>query len=329
MADITRLQELERRLALAADQQLDDLRAQVEAAGQEQVRAAVEAYRAKLVELLGGAAAARARLTQVTAGPIQEMGLGFLADAAQPFVEQALEARRELEAALRVGPVTLDLGAVAASVPGGRVVALLPIDSLHLDFNAGALRASGSGYLRENEAGGLLSGNLGVAKVTVAGLVAQRDGLLGVLALLRAEFRPTGIQLGLGFSLDSIGGIVGVHRTADVDELRRRLVDGSATEALFGGSTTASGVRATLETLARGVPGRPRPRRGRARPSGSAGSTWAAPRSCTSTSASSSRCRMRRCCCPDARCSRWPAPARRSCTCAPTCSAWSMCRASG
>ena len=117
MADTTRLQELERRLALAADQQLDDLRAQIAAAGQEQVRAAVEAYRAKLVELLGGADAARARLTQVTAGPIQEMGLGFLADAAQPFVEQALEARRELEAALRVGPVTLDLGAVAASVP--------------------------------------------------------------------------------------------------------------------------------------------------------------------------------------------------------------------
>ena len=250
MADTARLQELERRLALAANQQLGDLRAQVEAAGREQVRAAVEAYRAKLVELLGGAAAARARLAQVAAEPIREIGLGFLADAARPFVEQALEARRELEAALRVGPVTLDLGAVAASVAGGRVVGLLPIDSLHLDFNAGALRASGSGFLRENEAGGLLSGNLGVAKVTVAGLIAQHDGLLGVLALLRAEFRPTGIQLGLGFSLDSIGGIVGVHRTADVDELRRRLVDGSATEALFGGSTTASGVRATLETLA-------------------------------------------------------------------------------
>ncbi len=254
MIDVTRIAALEQHLGLAADPALAALRGQLAAATSATVSAATEAYRAKLVEMLGGEAAARARFAAVATKPLEQ--LQPLATQVAPLVQQAIAARRDLDGAVRIGPAVAELAATPAAVAGGRIIALLPIDSLGLEFDAGALRAAGSGYLREREAGGVLAGDLGAVKVTVAAILTFDDPL-SVFALLRAEFRPTGIQLGLGFSLDAVGGIVGVNRRADIDEIRRRLGDGSATEALFGGSTSASGIRTTLTALTAMFPAAP------------------------------------------------------------------------
>src|SRR5690606_24836005 len=83
-----------------------------------------------------------------------------------------------------------------------------------------------------------------------AALLLDGGDTLSVLALLRAEFRPTGVQLGLGFSLDAIGGIVGVNRTVDAGRMRTRIADGSALDALFGGGGGVAEARRAMAALA-------------------------------------------------------------------------------
>ena len=52
------------------------------------------------------------------------------------------------------------------------------------------------------------------------------------MAVLGIRFRP-GIQLGFGFELTGVGGLVGYHRRADPDALRARLGSGAAGDVLF------------------------------------------------------------------------------------------------
>lgn len=194
------------------------------------------------------------RLTDLVVEPV-----GFLAQlakAAKPLVIESRRARQDLNCRIPVGPVTIDLGAPVVSVPGQPVVAHLPIDSLAMVIGAGELKASGTGYLRPEaqSAGGLLAANLGVVELTVVALLQNADPV-SVLALLRADFLPAGIQLGLGFSLDAVGGLFGLNRTAHVDQIRDGLNDGSAMEALFGGTTASTAaIKQTLEALERMFP---------------------------------------------------------------------------
>ena len=52
------------------------------------------------------------------------------------------------------------------------------------------------------------------------------------LAVLAAGFTP-GIQLGFGFQISRVGGVIGINRTIDQPALAAKLRDGSAGEALF------------------------------------------------------------------------------------------------
>ena len=54
--------------------------------------------------------------------------------------------------------------------------------------------------------------------------------------LLSASFPTPGIQLGLGFALDAIGGLVGINRSVEVTELQRLVSDGNADRVLFPGN---------------------------------------------------------------------------------------------
>ena len=52
------------------------------------------------------------------------------------------------------------------------------------------------------------------------------------LAIMGAQFLPP-IQLSFGFSLDRVGGIVGVNRRADTEALRAAQRTGTAGDVLF------------------------------------------------------------------------------------------------
>lgn len=231
-----------------------------------EVDAAVAAY-ANAVAAAAGGDADRAVLLRAVA----TRGLEFLAparDAVAALVDAARAADVEVRAAVAVGPARLDLVAPAADVVLAtgtarvrRVVGHLPVDGLALDLALGSLSARGAGFLRpppDPAAGAVLAADLGVLQVTVALLVESRGGDLALVGLLRAEFRPTGLQLGLGFSLDAVGGVVGIGRVVDVDALRAGLGDGSALDVLFGGTaSTPAGMHRVLAGLATMFPARP------------------------------------------------------------------------
>ena len=90
-------------------------------------------------------------------------------------------------------------------------------------------RTSDEGY------GGLISVDLGVLRVQAVALFRPPDDKAptSFLALLAAQFPTPGIQLGLGFALDAVGGLVGVNRRADVTALQQLVGDGNADQVLF------------------------------------------------------------------------------------------------
>lgn len=82
----------------------------------------------------------------------------------------------------------------------------------------------------------------GVLSVTLPPLSATAFGVLGLpaadrdlsfLLIVGATFPPPGIQLGFGFAVSGLGGVVGVNRRIDRDALMRGVADGSVANLLF------------------------------------------------------------------------------------------------
>jgi hypothetical protein len=110
-------------------------------------------------------------------------------------------------------------GGGAGDLPGGGSVVRLP---------------GGAGF------GGTLQVPLGVVAVDAAALLERLpDGTPSFLAILGISFTPP-IQLSFGFSLDRVGGIVGVNRAVDTDALALALRSGAAGDALFAVRPPAS-----------------------------------------------------------------------------------------
>ena len=80
--------------------------------------------------------------------------------------------------------------------------------------------------------GGTLELPLGPVQVSAAAVLALINGQPSFLAILGVTF-ATPIELSFGFSLDRVGGIVGVNRHADTDALRDAVRTGTAGDVLF------------------------------------------------------------------------------------------------
>lgn len=118
---------------------------------------------------------------------------------------------------------------------------------------------SGGGFLELNYAAGRYSGvfELTIVKtvsVKVTGIITTRlpDGSPGfaLLLMITAEgFTP--IQLGMGFVLTGIGGLIALNRTIDVEAVRGGLSSGVLDSVLFAKDPVANADRiiATLETI--------------------------------------------------------------------------------
>lgn len=108
----------------------------------------------------------------------------------------------------------------------------LPPTGLGLSVDAGPV--NGGGFIRFNEPAGRYSGSfevkLGVVGVEATALLDTRmpGGQRGfaLLVLMRASFPP--IQLGFGFALSAVGGLIALNRHMDIDALRNRLATGTA-----------------------------------------------------------------------------------------------------
>lgn len=100
---------------------------------------------------------------------------------------------------------------------------------------------TGGGYISRNQDTGEYAGAVELAIMNTLNVSAicvinsrMPDGRPGtsVLFIMSAEFTP-GIALGFGFFLDGLGGIIGIHRTMQVDRLRDGVRTGTIKNILF------------------------------------------------------------------------------------------------
>lgn len=200
----------------------------------------------------------RERLEQLAAESVSFLSPVAVAVSSGAARFRALQ--KDLDLGVSLGPAEVSVSGPLVAVRADEMplslrlpVAHLPVNGLAAALKLGPLDVSGTGFLESQprpRAGAALTADLGPAKATLLLLIATEGSALALLGTFRADFRPNGIQLGLGFSLDAVGGIVGINHKLEPERLRARLADGSAMDALFGASpTTASDLRRALQTL--------------------------------------------------------------------------------
>ncbi|HEX6667591.1 MAG TPA: DUF6603 domain-containing protein [Solirubrobacterales bacterium] len=106
---------------------------------------------------------------------------------------------------------------------------------IELELNLPPVRGGGAIIKTDEGYAGVLDLDLGIFGAQAFGIVGlpTADQPTSILALLSASFPYPGIQLGFGFALDAVGGLVGINRRADVEQLRALVSDGHADRVLF------------------------------------------------------------------------------------------------
>lgn len=189
------------------------------------------------------------RLTGFLLGVLADVpGLAGLADDLGDLSTAGIHGEVDL------GPVHLSVASSTLviqppSLPDGTTPAPIPVGPFQVGEIAAELASpfggglpGGGSILRlpgSGGYGGTLEIPLGPVQVTAAAVLATIDGRPSFLALLGIEFLPP-IQLSFGFSLDRVGGIVGINRRADVDALRAAVRTGAAGDVLFAARPPAS-----------------------------------------------------------------------------------------
>ncbi|MET0333342.1 MAG: DUF6603 domain-containing protein, partial [Rhizobacter sp.] len=155
-----------------------------------------------------------------------------------------------VSASATIGPATVVVDGVGAGLTfdtrGGNLgpvdlgATLVPPSGLGLSIDAKGV-VTGGGFIGRDPARGQYHGTFELTvqdRITLKafGLVATRkpDGSPGwsMVVFITAEgFKP--IQLGMGFTLLGIGGMVAIHRTFDDDALRAGLKAGTLSQLLF------------------------------------------------------------------------------------------------
>lgn len=124
-----------------------------------------------------------------------------------------------------------------------------PPNGVGLAINAGPVR--GGGFLmfdfdRQEYAGGLELDISGIVTVTALGMITTKlpDGSEGfsLIAIVSVEF-GTPIQLGLGFTFNGVGGILGLNRTMRLEAMAAGIKTGAAERILFPRDIVANAAR--------------------------------------------------------------------------------------
>lgn len=120
-----------------------------------------------------------------------------------------------------------------------------PPRGVGLSIDTGVIKGGGFLYLDFDKGeyfGALELTFQGVIALKAVGIINTKmpDGSQGfaLLILITAEFTP--IQLGFGFTLNGVGGLVGVNRTADVEALKAGVKTGAVSSILFPADVVAN-----------------------------------------------------------------------------------------
>ncbi len=187
--------------------------------------------------------------TNIRVGPIRVdlVRLGLYGGTEGAQVEAAITGGVDLNV---LAVVVSDIGirAIAVPMPQGDTSGLLgPLD-LVFEFKPpnglglvidGKGIVTGSGYIEHDENKGQYAGvaeisflNLGLSAI---GILTTRmpDGSEGWSLFLSIFSEFPAIQLGFGFTLNGVGGLVGINRTLDDEALRERLLQGAMDSIMF------------------------------------------------------------------------------------------------
>jgi hypothetical protein len=119
--------------------------------------------------------------------------------------------------------------------PFGASIDIMPPAGAGLSLNiAGIL--NGGGFLSVNNELGVYSGNFTVNLLTfgvTAFLIINTRPSFSLLAILNADFRPVGLDIGFGFTINAIGGLMGLHRGADLEALRDGIRNNAVASLMF------------------------------------------------------------------------------------------------
>jgi hypothetical protein len=152
----------------------------------------------------------------------------------------AILVRVVAEGHVELGPVRLAFGDAGIDIGvtflnGGALLTATaephPPGQLGGGINLGAIQGSGALSLRDEEWVGVFDLALGTLAVTGFGVLTPARG--SFVAVLAAQFPEPGLQIGFGFALHGVGGVLGVNRRVDLDALRAGVQDGSAVQLLF------------------------------------------------------------------------------------------------
>ncbi|SDZ23945.1 Galactose oxidase, central domain [Amycolatopsis xylanica] len=160
-----------------------------------------------------------------------------------------------------IGPITASVDRVGVIVTtklgdGGNLgpldldFAFKPPNGVGLELDAGIV--SGGGYLyvdreRGEYAGALALEFAGFLELQAIGLISTRmpDGSDGfsMLIVITTEFGGGGLQLGYGFTLLAVGGLIGINRRMDLDALGHGVRTGSIESVMFPKDVVANAPR--------------------------------------------------------------------------------------
>ena len=152
---------------------------------------------------------------------------------------------------LSLGPldIAVNLPALLLPVDAHRVVtALLAPNGLAATIPAGPMAVSGAVERAADGWVGTLGASIGVVSAGTLARLDERDGVAAFAAVLGASFTP-GVQLGFGFEISALGGVVGVNRGLAAENLRAELSSGRAVPLFFPAAPADASDRSARVTL--------------------------------------------------------------------------------
>jgi len=123
-----------------------------------------------------------------------------------------------------------------------------------LALNLGVI--SGGGSLSVGPGDGQYAGMLTIdllgLGVTAIGIVSTKPAF-SLLAVITANFRPVGLDIGFGFTVNAVGGLLGLHRSIDAPALRDAVRTNALQSLLFPPNPVADAPR-IISDMARVFP---------------------------------------------------------------------------
>jgi hypothetical protein len=209
--------------------------------------------------LLSGSPGLKARLTGSDVGKWLDLGIGIVDTADAPSLDVSFAT--SLDVSIPATPVNAHVDGIGLRMPIGLrlgkpifpdLAGISVVEPQGIGVGVDLPVLSGSGILAHlgEDLAGALAVEIPPMSAAAFGILspAGHGHPLSFLVIMGATFPPPGVQIGFGFAVSGIGGVVGVNRRIDRDALLRAVTDGTAAQLLFPSDPAGAG-KAAIDAL--------------------------------------------------------------------------------